>query len=167
MSAIQEFIRKNIDSGTIVIPWSMSSLITIADVAFIATQKTGCTFILHKDYKIYIGPAGHDGEDDNVYCDWEDKFEVRSEFDNYENICLLFVLLYRGHHNGAYIYGLPKGTIGERYLRQAWDFAVEHDLTHTQFGTLIRKFGYIPEVNIDPFLNNYLGRIEMKSSRNV
>lgn len=159
MSAIQDFIRTNIDNEMIVIPRGLCSSISVIDIAFIATS--GAKFVLDDEYDHYVSNE----ENNDEYCNWEDTFRVRSEFDNYENICLLFAILNPGNHNRIYIKGISGGSLSKKYLKHAWDVAVEHNLTDTIFGDTIKKFGYKPKSDISPFLSNYLGVIEMKSAR--
>jgi len=164
-AGIREFIKANFDKKTIVIPWELHDMIQIEDVAFISLSDK---FKFDRQYRQYIGSDSE--EDDNCYEG--DTFYVTKLFENTENVCLAMLMVYDGCHYDAYCEYELEGVKSRRvfddeYLGQAWDYAVKHNLISEQFGHIILKLRYEPEVDVESFTRHYLGGIPTKSARTL
>ena len=164
MSNVKEFIRENFNEAKITIPWDLHPFITMKDIAFISLHSR--QFRLDNQYFSYI-----DTEEYNDSCQESDNLRVVKEFENKENVCLLVAVLFReGCHNNIYStieidYNDSQELFTKEFLENAWNYAITHNLALGLLGDTIKKLGYRPKIDADPFTSCYFINFRTKNAR--
>lgn len=154
MSTFKQFVKEQFPGDIMItIPWELHNSITIEDIAFVSIHSYA--FILDDKYYEYIEKEGTDPKDP---CEKYENITVNHQFENMDNVCFLFAILNEGCHTYIEIVSdsIDEYIIDDHYLDNAWDYAVEHNLTLGLFGDVLRKLGCEPEVYGGQFTSKYL-----------
>lgn len=167
MEQISDYIIENFDNKKITIPWSCHSTIEIKDIVFISLHPD--KFYLSDEYNDYI-----DVDDGNTSCHETDYLEIRERFDNYENVCLLYLVLYRGCHTSVYASvrddesGDPE-IFSSKFLGECLDYVNKYGFEDNLIGEVLLKLGFSSRGYSDgkEFTKQYLNKSHTKSARKI
>ena len=163
MESISDYIRENFDDDLVIIPWNLHTSITIRDIVFISLHVD--KFRLDDLYNELI-------HDDDRRSYEQDYFSINSHFENYENVCLLYLVLNQSYHSN--IYAVVKDDdeselFSSKFLEECLDYVIEHDFENNPIGEILAKLGFSSKIYNDgqEFSDNYLGKSGPKSARTV
>jgi len=138
MSIFRQFLIDNIKEESVIIPWELHTSITLEDVVYISVSKS--EYILENTYDEHITI------DDCEACRGMDFMYIKKHFDNMENVCLLYLILYESCHDMIFTSidtnDISPTIFTEKFIEDAWVYARVNKLTHSLFSDTIKKLGY-------------------------
>ena len=166
MNPLKEYIKEHIDDEIINISLDMKSFITMEDVAFmsLSTQYSVDEYLTYINIRTY-----HDENFRNCNGAY-DYIEIQERFENYENICLMVSIIHFKIHMELddFCVADKKNIFSEEYLKKAWEYAIENNLDHNKFGSIIQRLNpQILKHETDNFGQQYLYGSNTKSARNT